>query len=222
MLFLWCEVPLLLRLLEEGASHQSNPTKAMKQTNLQQGRRRSPEHTSQVAPRDRLKHFQEKTDERHTEGAHDGAPCHSSYATQSPRRGGCPFLKKVVRRVSNALRDGNEFWGIPVALVAFTTLPYLLRWLDSTTGAYDLSVLQSLLLGVLAFWFIKGVAWWLLKMDFPEVYHWLDDQLEGVFRRKAIAGSEDESRAQGVRVRVSLTLYIIYLTLSVVLVAAAL
>lgn len=191
----------------------------MNQTNLHQGRRRSPEHTSQVTPRDRLKHFQEKTDERHTEGGYGDAPRQTA---QSPRRGGCQFLKKVARRTLSALRDGNEFWGIPVALIAFTTLPYLLRWLDSTTGAYDLSVLQSLLLGVLAFWFIKGVAWWLLKMDFPDVYHWLDDQLEGVFRRKAIAGSEEEARAHGVRVRVSLTLYIIYLTLSVVLVAAAL
>ena len=194
----------------------------MNKTNLHQGCRRLPEHTSQVEPRDRLRHFQENTDEQRAGetrcDALHSAPC----VAQSPRRGRPQFLKKVARRTLSALRDGNEFWGIPVALIAFITLPYLLRWLDSTTGAYDLSVLQSLLLSVLAFWFIKGVAWWLLKMDFPDVYHWLDDQLEGVFRRKAIAGSEDESRAQGVRIKVSLTLYVCYIAMLVALVAAVL
>ena len=140
------------------------------------------------------------------------------------------FFRKLVFGVAKRLRDWNEFWGIPIALLAFLGLPFLLRLVDSTAGAYDLSVLQSLLLGVLAFWFVKGVAWWLLRLDFPEVYRWLDDQLETLFAENEAEGANHDAQEEArhlwrmVRLRtlVSLMLYALYLLLLVVMVVVAL
>ncbi len=140
------------------------------------------------------------------------------------------FFRRLVFGVAKRLRDWNEFWGIPIALLAFLGLPFLLRLVDSTAGSYDLSVLQSLLLGVLAFWFVKGVAWWLLRLDFPEVYRWLDDQLETLFAENKVEGANHDAKEEArhlwrmVRLRtvVSLMLYALYLLLLVVMVVVAL
>jgi len=153
---------------------------------------------------------------------------------KTPRNTILTFFRRLVFSVAKWLRDMNEFWGIPVALLAFLGFPFLLRLADSTAGSYDLSVLQSLLLGVLAFWFVKGVAWWLLRLDFPEVYRWLDDQLETLFAEKKAQknaqmnaecsnhdSKEEERHAwQKARLRtvVSLSLYALYLLLLVVMV----
>ena len=157
---------------------------------------------------------------------------------KKPRNTILTFFRRLVLGIATRLRDWNEFWGIPVALLAFLGFPFLLRLVDSTAGSYDLSVLQSLLLGVLAFWFVKGVAWWLLRLDFPEVYRWLDDQLETLFADKKAQknaqknaqssnhDSKEEERHswQKARLRtvVSLSLYALYLLLLVVMVVAVL
>ena len=153
---------------------------------------------------------------------------------KKPRNTILTFFRRLVLGIATSLRDWNEFWGIPVALLAFLGFPFLLRLVDSTAGSYDLSVLQSLLLGVLAFWFVKGVAWWLLRLDFPEVYRWLDDQLETLFADKKAQknaqssnhDSKEEERHswQKARLRtvVSLSLYALYLLLLVVMVVAVL
>ena len=155
---------------------------------------------------------------------------------KKPRNTILTFFRRIVVGVVTRLRDWNEFWGIPVALLAFLGFPFLLRLVDSTVGSYDLSVLQSLLLGVLAFWFVKGVAWWLLRLDFPEVYRWLDDQLETLFaenkknaQMNAESGNHDSKEEERhswrmVRLRavVSLFVYSLYLLLLVVMVVAVL
>lgn len=153
-----------------------------------------------------------------------------STSKKKPRNTILTFFRRLVVSVASRLRDWNEFWGIPVALLAFLGFPFLLRLVDSTVGSYDLSVLQSLLLGVLAFWFVKGVAWWLLRLDFPEVYRWLDDQLETLFAEKKAESCNHDSKEeerhswQKARLRtvVSLSLYALYLLLLVVMVVAAL
>ena len=155
---------------------------------------------------------------------------------KKPRNTILTFFRRLLLGIATRLRDWNEFWGIPVALLAFLGFPFLLRLVDSTVGSYDLSVLQSLLLGVLAFWFVKGVAWWLLRLDFPEVYRWLDDQLETLFAQNktnaqtnAQSGNHDSKEEerhswQKARLRtvVSLSLYALYLLLLVVMVVVAL
>ena len=153
---------------------------------------------------------------------------------KKPRNTILTFFRRLVLGIARRLRDWNEFWGIPVARLAFLGFPFLVRLADSTAGSYDLSVLQSLLLGVLAFWFVKGVAWWLLRLDFPEVYRWLDDQLETLFVEKKAQknaqssnhDSKEEERHswQKARLRtvVSLSLYALYLLLLVVMVVVAL
>ena len=153
---------------------------------------------------------------------------------KKPRNTILTFFRRLVFGIATRLRDWNEFWGIPIALLAFLGFPFLLRLVDSTAGSYDLSVLQSLLLGVLAFWFVKGVAWWLLRLDFPEVYRWLDDQLETLFAEKKAQknaqSSNHDSKEEGLhswqkarlRTVVSLSLYALYLLLLVVMVVVAL
>ena len=153
---------------------------------------------------------------------------------KKPRNTILTFFRRLVLGIATRLRDWNEFWGIPIALLAFLGFPFLLRLVDSTVGSYDLSVLQSLLLGVLAFWFVKGIAWWLLRLDFPEVYRWLDDQLETLFAEKKAQknaqsrnhDSKEEERhlwrEARLRTVVSLSLYALYLLLLVVMVVVAL
>ena len=81
----------------------------------------------------------------------------------------------AAQRLLRLLRENNEFWGIPLGILLFWAAPPLLRVIDSTAGTFDLGILHALLWGIAAFMVIKGLVWLLLWLDFPELYHWLDD-----------------------------------------------
>jgi len=59
---------------------------------------------------------------------------------------------------------------LPLSLVLFAVTPTLFRWIDPTAGAYDIGILQSLVLASIALFFGKTVIWITLKLGAPGVY----------------------------------------------------
>lgn len=94
--------------------------------------------------------------------------------------------KSTLRKWRVWLAENNEFWGVPVALLSFLVVPYLLQWLDPTAGSFDAGVLHALFFGVVAFVFLKGVVWGLLAMDFPSLYRYLDKYFHELFAMHAV------------------------------------
>lgn len=79
-------------------------------------------------------------------------------------------MKKVVQ----FLRTWNEFLSIPLALLLWFYSPTLLRMVDPTAAAYDSAVLQQVIFAIIAVLIFHGMAWFLLKLTFPEIYRFLD------------------------------------------------
>ena len=135
-------------------------------------------------------------------------PSDASQVTPHP-----PCNKPRKRTLWQRVLDNNEFWGIPIAAVLFFLSPLFFRLFDSTAGSYDLAVLQALLFALVAFMFVKGATWLLLRLDFPNLYKFLDDTLDNFYK------SERHSRFASA---IAVTIYALYLVLFVVLVAALL
>ncbi len=120
-----------------------------------------------------------------------------------------------LRKLGRFALENNEFWGIPLGLLLFLLTPPLLRLVDPTAGAFDVGVLQSVSFALAAFLLLKGAAWLLLYLDFPEVYRWLDNGLERGFSFWLRRGF-----GRGARAAIALGIYGLYLLLMVALVAA--
>ena len=116
-------------------------------------------------------------------------------------------------RVRRFLLENNEFWGIPLGVLLFLGCPVFLRIIDASAGSYDPVLLQSLLYGIAAFMFIKGVVWLVLWMDFPALYHYLDAEVDQLFNKR-------ESHSS--RHWVALGIYALYLVLITILVVGVL
>ena len=86
-----------------------------------------------------------------------------------------PRAHRMLRALTGWLAENNEYWGIPLGLLLFIVAPRALRWCDPTAGAYDAGVLHAAVFAVAAFMILKGVTWLLIRLDFPELYTWLDD-----------------------------------------------
>ncbi len=87
--------------------------------------------------------------------------------------------RNTTGRLWRTIRNWNEFYTIPLGLLLFIGTPRALRLIDGTAGSYDLSVLQPVAYAIATVSIIKGCAWWLFKLDFPQAYRWLDDGMEG-------------------------------------------
>ena len=136
-------------------------------------------------------------------------PTDAQKAPTPPHTSSTPHKRTLWARVL----DWNEFWGIPLAVILFALSPYVFRLYDNTAGEYDLSVLQALLFALVAFLFVKGVTWLLLRMDFPNLYKFLDDVLDNFYH------SERHSRFASA---IAVGIYALYLILFVVLACALL
>ncbi len=130
--------------------------------------------------------------------------------------GYCQWRRRA-RRLRAFVLENNEFWSIPMGLGLFLMTPGLLRHLDPTAGGYDVGVLQSVSFAIAAFLVLKGAAWLVLYMDFPRVYHWLDDELEARYSAWHGKGLGTSGRTW-----VALAIYGLYLVLLVALTAAML
>lgn len=75
-------------------------------------------------------------------------------------------------------KEWNEFISVPLGIALFFLFPYMLRFFDSTTAAYDAGVLHSYIAAVAGMLIIHGFAWLLLKISFPKIYEFFDDAFE--------------------------------------------
>lgn len=82
-------------------------------------------------------------------------------------------------------REWNEFLSIPLGLLLFFGFPYVLRFFDSTSAAYDGGVLHSFVAAIVGMLLIHGFAWILLKITFPKLYRFFDSMFEEHIFKKA-------------------------------------
>lgn len=75
------------------------------------------------------------------------------------------------------MRRWNELITLPIAIMLWYASPYFFRWIDPTAGAYDIGVLQALLIATVALFFGKPVVLLIMRISAPDVYKVLDDFL---------------------------------------------
>lgn len=86
-------------------------------------------------------------------------------------------MKKFLRFI----KDWNEILSIPVALILWFTFPYIIRLFDATAAFYDSGVLQQIIYAIIAVLIFHGLAWLLIKLTFPKLYNYLDNEFEDLF-----------------------------------------
>jgi hypothetical protein len=84
-------------------------------------------------------------------------------------------MEKTIQKAMTLFRRWNEFMVLPLALLLFIYSPSLLRMIDPTAAAFDLGVLQVILLGIIKVLFASGFAFLMLKFSFPSLYRVLDE-----------------------------------------------
>lgn len=117
------------------------------------------------------------------------------------------------KRILRWCMDWNELFSIPIGLVLFALSPALLRWVDPTAAAFDVGTLHAVVFAVAAFCVLKGAAWLSLRLDFPEIYRWLDDRMEEEILPSGKAEENEcvEKGSSWRRARLLLVLFSLYL-----------
>lgn len=91
-------------------------------------------------------------------------------------------MKSHLREKTNAfkrfLMQWNEFLTVPLAVLLFWLGGSFMRWIDPTAGLFDAGIFQIIIFAVAAFLFLHGIAWIILKITFPKLYRFLDEQFE--------------------------------------------
>lgn len=107
-------------------------------------------------------------------------------------------MKKFLRFI----KDWNEILSIPVALILWFTFPYIIRLFDATAAFYDSGVLQQIIYAIIAVLIFHGLAWLLIKLTFPKLYDYLDNEFEDLFTN--LFSSEWE------KTKISLSIFALY------------
>ncbi|WP_420582082.1 hypothetical protein [Reichenbachiella sp.] len=76
------------------------------------------------------------------------------------------------------IKQYNEWLTIPIALVLFFVAPGLYRLIDPTAGAFDAGVFHVNFYAIATLFLYSGVSWFLLKLKFPVLKKFLDDDAE--------------------------------------------
>jgi len=92
-------------------------------------------------------------------------------------------LKEALTSIKRFLIQWNELITIPLAILFFWLGGYIIRFLDPTAGLFDAGIFQIIIFAVASFLFLHGMAWIILKITFPKLYHFLDDILEAEIER---------------------------------------
>jgi hypothetical protein len=83
----------------------------------------------------------------------------------------------MLKRLKRFILKWNELITIPIGLIMWKYSGFLLRWLDPTSETYDAGIFQVILFTIISFFIYTGVVWIYLKITFPKVYKFLDDDL---------------------------------------------
>ena len=76
------------------------------------------------------------------------------------------------------IKNYNEWFSIPIAIIIFAFSPKLLRLFDPTAAAYDAGILHGIALSAIVLLCASGIAWFLFKLNFPTLYTYWDDEAE--------------------------------------------
>jgi hypothetical protein len=112
-------------------------------------------------------------------------------------------LKTIIIYTYKFFKDWNEFITLPIAILLLIFVAPLIRSLDPTAGVFDMGVLQKPLLVIIYIFFYHAIAWFMLKVTFPNVYKFLSDMFEGIT-------SDSQSISTWQKIQVSLCLFFFY------------
>jgi hypothetical protein len=76
------------------------------------------------------------------------------------------------------IKNYNEWLSLPIAIVVYFAAPGLYRLADPTAGQFDAGYLHALIFAVVAINFSSGISWLMLKLNFPKLYKFWDDDFE--------------------------------------------
>lgn len=84
-------------------------------------------------------------------------------------------MKKILKFIIK----WNELLTIPLGLLLWYLLPTLMRWsgFDETAGQYDSAVFQKVVFAIVAVAIFSGMTWIFIKLSFPKIYRYLDDEV---------------------------------------------
>lgn len=129
-------------------------------------------------------------------------------------------MKKIIKFL---LFDWNEFLSIPLGFAMFFGFPFLLRVFDPTAAAYDGGILHSFIAAICGMLIIHGFVWLLLKITFPRVYNFFDNDFENYICQNSSLPQQPTERDRMFhltawqRCVLSLSLFSLYLLCTVLL-----
>lgn len=87
---------------------------------------------------------------------------------------------KIFKLVRRFLITWNELITLPFAFILFYFSPTILRWWDPTAATYDYGIFQIMLFTLIQFLFYHGIVWIMIKVTWPGVDRFLDQEFEEV------------------------------------------
>ena len=94
---------------------------------------------------------------------------------------------KLIRKILAFLWNWNELISLPLAMVLWYFSADLIRIVDVTAAAYDGGVFQIYLFAFIGLLIANFVTWIMLKINFPGIYHYLDNFLEQNLKNRVTA-----------------------------------
>lgn len=110
------------------------------------------------------------------------------------------------------IKSIKEYSALIVALILFFVSPYVLRWIDPTTAAFDPGILHTIFIVVVAYAIYQAITWSITKNLWSEIGKFIRNDFNTAFRNL-----DDRSK-----VLISLGVYFIILLMFVLLTIAIL
>lgn len=83
-----------------------------------------------------------------------------------------------MEKFNKFIKNYNEWLSLPIAVVIYFMAPGIYRLFDPSAGQFDAGYLHSLIFAAVAINISSGISWFLLKLNFPKLYKFWDDDFE--------------------------------------------
>jgi hypothetical protein len=90
-----------------------------------------------------------------------------------------------MKKLQKFIITWNEVLTIPLGLFLFWYSPVILRAIDSTSATYDYGIFQVILFTIIQLLIYHGLSWLMVKITWPGIYKFLDDQIEHLIEEHA-------------------------------------
>lgn len=118
---------------------------------------------------------------------------------------------KTLKKIVKFILSWNEFLTIPIGILLFYYSPEILRWVDPTAATYDYGIFQVILFTIIQFLIYHGLSWLMVKITWPGVYRFLDNQIEDLVENGELSLSDYR------KMIIALVIYLSYLVAFIVL-----